>query len=134
VLHVSLDLSIGEFTTDETLGIEDSVMAELWLAGSSFIKIVDWWGNLRVHGDLVLSRITNQTLGICESNLKNKDPLSANVAEKAPRKKKKKSNVFFSRKFKERSSGKLTNEGVVRFPWSLAMISIRSSLNTPTQE
>lgn len=31
-------------------------------------------------------------------------------------------------------SVKATKEGVVRFPWSLAMISMRSSRNTPTQE
>ena len=48
VLHISLDLSIGELAADETLGIEDGVLG--------------------VHGDLVLGRITDETLGVCESN------------------------------------------------------------------
>jgi hypothetical protein len=42
VLHVGLDLSIGELAADEALGVEDGVV--------------------RVHGDLVLGRITDQTL------------------------------------------------------------------------
>jgi len=48
VLHVGLDLSICELATDKTLSIEDSVR--------------------RVHGDLVLCGISDQTLGVGEGN------------------------------------------------------------------
>jgi hypothetical protein len=48
VLHISLDLWVCELATDKTLCIEDSVG--------------------RVHGDLVLGGITDQTLGIGEGN------------------------------------------------------------------
>ena len=48
VLHVGLDLWVGELAADETLGIEDSV---------------GW-----VHGDLVLGGITDETLGVGESD------------------------------------------------------------------
>lgn len=48
VLHVGLDLWVGELATDETLGIEDGV---------------GW-----VHGDLVLGGITDQTLGVGEGD------------------------------------------------------------------
>lgn len=48
VLHIGLNLSIGELATNETLGVEDGVV--------------------RVHGDLVLGRITDQTLGVGEGN------------------------------------------------------------------
>lgn len=48
VLHVGLDLSVGELATDQTLGIEDSVLG--------------------VHGDLVLGGITDQTLGVGETD------------------------------------------------------------------
>ena len=48
VLHISLDLSICELSSDKTLSIEDCVC--------------------RVHGDLVLCGITNETLGICEGD------------------------------------------------------------------
>ncbi len=48
VLHIGLDLCVGELATDETLGIEDSV---------------DW-----VHGDLVFGGITDETLGVGESD------------------------------------------------------------------
>ena len=48
VLHVGLDLRIGELATDQSLGVEDSVLG--------------------VHGDLVLGGITNQTLGVGESD------------------------------------------------------------------
>ena len=80
--------------TDETLGVEDGVVG--------------------VHGDLVLRRVTNQTLSVCEivsmlSRLK-AGQMEGNLPVKA------------------------TNEGVVRLPWSLAMISMRSSRKTPTHE
>jgi hypothetical protein len=48
VLHISLDLGVVEFAADETLDIEDGVG--------------------RVHGDLVLCGITDETLGVCESH------------------------------------------------------------------
>jgi len=48
VLHIGLDLCVGELATDQTLGIEDCVC----------------W----VHGDLVLGGITDQTLGVSEGN------------------------------------------------------------------
>lgn len=48
VLHVGLDLSIGELATNKALGVEDGVVG--------------------VHGDLVLCGITNETLGVGEGN------------------------------------------------------------------
>ena len=48
VFHIGLNFSIGITTSDQTLGVEDSVV--------------------RVHGNLVTSSITNQTLGVCEGN------------------------------------------------------------------
>lgn len=48
VLHVSLNLSVGELAANQTLGIEDCVGG--------------------VHGDLVLGGISDQTLGICEGD------------------------------------------------------------------
>lgn len=48
VLHVSLDLGVGELATNQSLGVEDGVLG--------------------VHGDLVLGGITNQTLGVGEGN------------------------------------------------------------------
>ena len=48
VLHVGLDIWVGELATNQTLGIEDGV---------------GW-----VHGDLVLGGITDQTLGVSEGN------------------------------------------------------------------
>jgi hypothetical protein len=48
VLHVGLDLSVGELATDEALCVEDGVDG--------------------VHGDLVLCGVTNETLGVSEGN------------------------------------------------------------------
>lgn len=48
VLHIGLDLRVGELATDQTLGIEDSVRG--------------------VHGNLVLGGITDQTLGVGETD------------------------------------------------------------------
>lgn len=48
VLHIGLDLSIGELAADQSLGVEDGVLG--------------------VHGDLVLGGITNQTLGVGETD------------------------------------------------------------------
>jgi hypothetical protein len=48
VLHVGLDLSIGELATNEALGVEDGVGG--------------------VHGDLVLCRVADETLGIGEGD------------------------------------------------------------------
>jgi hypothetical protein len=46
VLHICLNLWVCELTTNQSLGIEDGV--------------------LRVHGDLVLGGISDETLSICE--------------------------------------------------------------------
>ena len=48
MFHVGLDLRIVELAANETLGVEDGVV--------------------RVHGDLVLRSISNETLGVGESN------------------------------------------------------------------
>jgi len=48
VLHIGLDLRIVELATDQSLGVEDGVLG--------------------VHGDLVLGGITNQTLGVGETD------------------------------------------------------------------
>jgi len=48
VLHIGLDLSIGELATDQSLGVEDGVLG--------------------VHGDLVLGGISNETLGVGETD------------------------------------------------------------------
>ena len=48
VLHISLDLRVGELAADQALGVEDCV---------------GW-----VHGDLVLGGITDETLGVGEGN------------------------------------------------------------------
>ena len=46
MLHISLDFRIGELATDETLGIENGVD--------------------RVHRDLILGRVTDETFGVGE--------------------------------------------------------------------
>ena len=48
VLHIGLDLSIAELATDQSLGVEDGVCG--------------------VHGDLVLGGITDQSLGVGETD------------------------------------------------------------------
>lgn len=48
VLHVGLNLSIVELASNKTLGVKDGVD--------------------RVHGDLILCGISNETLGVCEGN------------------------------------------------------------------
>jgi hypothetical protein len=48
VLHIGLDLRMGELATDQPLGVDDGVLG--------------------VHGDLVLGGITNQTLGVGETD------------------------------------------------------------------
>jgi mRNA-degrading endonuclease toxin of MazEF toxin-antitoxin module len=48
VLHVGLHLSVGELATNQSLGVEDGVDG--------------------VHGDLVLRRVTDETLGVCEGD------------------------------------------------------------------
>lgn len=84
------------------------------LAANQPLRVED--GVLGIHGDLVLRSIADQTLCVGESNdCRN---VSISAAQRV-------------------SPGKMVEnlqEGVVRFPWSFAMISIRSSRNTPTQE
>jgi hypothetical protein len=48
VLHIGLDFSIGELATNQSLGVEDGVLG--------------------VHGDLVLGGISNETLGVGETD------------------------------------------------------------------
>ena len=48
-LHISLNLSISELSSNETLSIE--------------------YGIVRVHSDLILGGITNETLSVCESDI-----------------------------------------------------------------
>lgn len=48
VLHIGLDLGVLELAANETLGVEDRVVG--------------------VHGDLVLGRISDQTLSVGETN------------------------------------------------------------------
>jgi len=83
--------------------------------------------NLRVHSNLVLCGVTNQTFGISKGNLY----FEKHVLAAAQKKKKL---GYFPKINSKISKGDLTKEGVVRLPWSLAIISILSSLNTPTQE
>jgi hypothetical protein len=49
VLHVCLNFRIGESSTDETFGVEDSIV--------------------RIHGDLILCGIADETLRICECDV-----------------------------------------------------------------
>jgi len=49
MLHVGLNFSIGESATDETLSIE--------------------YGVVRIHGDLILCCIADETFGIGESDV-----------------------------------------------------------------
>lgn len=48
MLHVGLDLGVGELAANQPLGVEDGVV--------------------RVHGDLVLGGIADQTLSVGEGN------------------------------------------------------------------
>ncbi len=50
MLHVSLDGGVGELATDQPLGVEDSVG--------------------RVHGNLVLGGISDQTLSVGECDVR----------------------------------------------------------------
>jgi hypothetical protein len=50
VLHVGLDLGVGELSANQSLGVENSVMG--------------------VHGDLVLGGITNESLRVVESDIR----------------------------------------------------------------
>jgi hypothetical protein len=50
VLHVCLNLGIGELATDQALGVEDGVVG--------------------VHGDLVLGGIANETLRVVEGDIR----------------------------------------------------------------
>ena len=61
VLHVGLDLIVGELAANQTLGVEDGVG--------------------RVHGDLVLGRITDQTLSVSEGNERGRRPVTLVVGD-----------------------------------------------------
>ena len=61
VLHVSLNLSIGELAADEALGVEDCVD--------------------RVHGDLVLRGVTNEALCVGEGNERRCRPVTLVVCD-----------------------------------------------------
>ena len=61
VLNVGLNLSIGELATDETLSVEDGVM--------------------RVHRDLVLGGIADQTLGVGEGDERGGCPVTLIVGD-----------------------------------------------------
>jgi len=50
MLHVGLNGSVGEFSSDQTLGVEDSIM--------------------RIHGSLGLGGISDKTFGLGESNIR----------------------------------------------------------------
>jgi hypothetical protein len=50
VLHVGLDLGIGELSANQSLGVENGVVG--------------------VHGDLVLGGITNESLRVVESDIR----------------------------------------------------------------
>jgi hypothetical protein len=50
VLHVGLDLSVGELASDQSLGVKDGVVG--------------------VHGDLVLGGISDETLRVVESDVR----------------------------------------------------------------
>ena len=50
VLHVGLNISVRELSSDESLGVEDGVV--------------------RVHGDLVLGGITDESLRVVESDVR----------------------------------------------------------------
>jgi hypothetical protein len=56
VLHVGLNLLVAELAANEALGVEDCVD--------------------RVHGNLVLGGITNETLSICEGNERGRCPVT----------------------------------------------------------
>ena len=61
VLHIGLNLGIGELAANQTLGVEDRVLG--------------------VHGDLVLGRITDQTLSVSESNERGRRPVTLVVGD-----------------------------------------------------
>jgi len=61
MLHVRLDRGISKLSTDQTLGIEDGI--------------------LRVHGNLVLGGITDQSLSTREGNIGRGGTLSLVVGD-----------------------------------------------------
>jgi hypothetical protein len=61
VLHIGLDLGVVELAADETLRVEDGVG--------------------RVHGDLVLGGVTNQTLRVRESHEGGRCPVTLVIAD-----------------------------------------------------
>lgn len=61
VLHVGLNLCVLKLATDETLGVEDGVVG--------------------VHGDLVLGGISDETLGVGESDERGRCPVTLIIAD-----------------------------------------------------
>ena len=61
VLHVRLHISIRELAANKTLGVEHSVM--------------------RVHGHLVLGGITDQTLSVCETDVRRRRTVTLVVGD-----------------------------------------------------
>ena len=61
VLHVGLNLGVGELAANQTLGVEDRVLG--------------------VHSDLVLGRITDQTLSVSEGNERGRRPVTLVVGD-----------------------------------------------------
>jgi hypothetical protein len=61
VLHVGLNLGIGELSTNQSLGVEDGVV--------------------RVHGDLVLGGISDQSLRVVEGDVRGSGSVSLVVGD-----------------------------------------------------
>lgn len=69
VLHVRLYFSIVEFTTDQSFGIEDSVVGVLEIAAGVSVQKL-WDPTVRTyHGDLILGGISDQTFLVVESDV-----------------------------------------------------------------
>mmetsp|Transcript_27213 Transcript_27213/g.70509 ORF Transcript_27213/g.70509 Transcript_27213/m.70509 type:complete len:95 (+) Transcript_27213:1736-2020(+) len=61
VLHVALDGAVGELSPNESFGVEDRVEG--------------------VHGDLVLRRVSNKTLGLVERDIRGRRSIALVVRD-----------------------------------------------------